>query len=101
MIDDVLALAPNLCHLDLYIHFPPHSDLAELGTLRGTLEDHQELSELFSSISSKTKSLQHIRLWFWESGSTSNEDADYLEGVFRDFIRQKGWEGSLSFVWGG
>ncbi|KAH8825788.1 hypothetical protein DL96DRAFT_1609885 [Flagelloscypha sp. PMI_526] len=100
MIDEISSLSPSLRQLDLYIHFPPHNELGKSGTLRYTLEDHQELPELFLSISSKSKGLTHIKLWFWESGSTSQEDVAYLERVCKDFIRRNGWDGLLSFVWG-
>ncbi|KAH8825770.1 hypothetical protein DL96DRAFT_1817233 [Flagelloscypha sp. PMI_526] len=100
MIDEISRLSPNLRQLDLYIHFPPNNILVESGTLKSTLEDHPELPELLSSISSKTKNLQHVQIWFWENSTTSEEDIAYLERVCRDFIRRSGWDGSLSFVWG-
>ncbi|KAH8825789.1 hypothetical protein DL96DRAFT_1711588 [Flagelloscypha sp. PMI_526] len=99
--DEISNLAPNLCHLDLYIHFPPPTrwDTRGKADLRDSL-DYEDLYLLFQSISSKTKQLHDVRLWFWEKESTSTEDVHYLEEICKRLIYQNGWTGSLSFVWG-
>ncbi|KAH8797714.1 hypothetical protein DL96DRAFT_1688470 [Flagelloscypha sp. PMI_526] len=101
IIDEISHLAPNLCRLDLYIHFPPptHWDNKRKADMRGTL-DYEDLDLLFQSISSKAKQLQDVRLWFWERGSTSVEDVHHLEEICKRLIYQNGWTGSLGFVWG-
>ncbi|KAH8825769.1 hypothetical protein DL96DRAFT_1609809, partial [Flagelloscypha sp. PMI_526] len=101
MIDEVSNLAPKLCQLDLYIHFPPPTEWDDevKANLRGTL-DHQDLDLLFQSISSKSKQLHDVRLWFWERERTSAEDVHHLEDICRRLICRNGWNGSLSFVWG-